>query len=215
MNNNIYETQYDVTKKSKVRVFYDNNKVAILSSISILVIVFIIVAFYFNKIEKKKVELSNKYITAKTYINNNKEDKAAIILKEIILESDPTYSTLSLFLILNENLIENQDEVIGFFDHILTSIEFENEIKNLVLFKKALFQSNFENEKILIDSLNPLLNSETLWKPHALLLVGDYFFSKQEYLKAKEFYIKILQLKNLNNEMYDHAQIQLTLIPND
>jgi len=214
MNNNIYETQYDVTKKSKVRDFYDNNKVAILSSISILVIVFIIVAFYFNKIEKKKVELSNKYITAKTYINN-KEDKAAIILKEIILESDPTYSTLSLFLILNENLIENQDEVIGFFDHILTSIEFENEIKNLVLFKKALFQSNFENEKILIDSLNPLLNSETLWKPHALLLVGDYFFSKQEYLKAKEFYIKILQLKNLNNEMYDHAQIQLTLIPND
>ena len=78
-----------------------------------------------------------------------------------------------------------------------------------------MFQSNFENEKILIDSLNPLLNSETLWKPHALLLVGDYFFSKQEYLKAKEFYIKILQLKNLNNEMYDHAQIQLTLIPND
>ena len=215
MNNNIYETQYDVTKKSKLRAFYDNNKVAILSTISILVIVFVVVAFYFNKIEKKRVELSNKYITAKTYINNNKEDKAAVILKEIILENDPTYSTLSLFLILNENLIENKNEVIGFFDHILTSIEFENEIKNLILFKKALFQSDFENEKILIDSLNPLLNSKTLWKPHALLLVGDYFFSKQEYLKAKEFYIKILQLKNLNTEMYNHAQVQLTLIPND
>ena len=67
----------------------------------------------------------------------------------------------------------------------------------------------------MIASLNPLLNTESLWKPHALLLAGDYFFSKKEYLKAKEFYIKIMQLKNLNKEFYNHEQIQLTLMPND
>ena len=215
MNDNLYETQYDVTKKPRIRIFYDNNKVVIFSTISVFIIAFISVAFYFSKIEKKKVELSNKYVTAKIYIDSNKKDKAVIILKEIILENDPTYSTLSLFLILDENLIENQSETISFFDHVLSSNEFENEIKNLVLFKKALFQSDFVNEKILIDSLNPLLNTESLWKPHALLLVGDFFFSKQEYLKAREFYIKIMQLKNLRKEMYNHAQMQLILISND
>jgi hypothetical protein len=215
MNDNLYETQYDVTKKTKIRIFYDNNKFIIYSTVAFFIIAFVSVAFYFNKVEKKKLELSNKYIKSIIYIDNNKKDKALINLKEIILENNPTYSALSLFLILNQNLIKNQNEVIGLFDHVLNNNDFENEIKNLVIFKKALFQSDFVNEKVLINALNPLLNTESLWKPHALLLVGDYFFSKQEYLKAREFYIKIMELKNLHNEMYDHAQLQLTLIPND
>ena len=215
MNDNLYQAQYDVTKKSKIKIFYDKNKTIIFSSISILVIAFISVTFYFSKIEKKKIELSNKYFSAKVFIDNNKKDKAIPILKEIILENDPTYSALSLFLILSENLIIDQNEVINSFDHVLSNNKFEKEIKNLILFKKALYQSEFANEKVLIASLNPLLNTESLWKPHALLLAGDYFFSKKEYLKAKEFYIKIMQLKNLSKEFYNHAQIQLTLMPND
>jgi len=215
MNDKSYQAQYDVTKKSKIRIFYDKYKTIIFSTISVLIIALISVTFYFNKIEKKKVEIANKYLTAKILIDDNKKDKAIPILKKIILENDNTYSALSLFLILNENLIKNQNEIIIFFDHILSNNKFDNEIKNLILFKKALFQSDFVNEKVLIDSLNPLLNTQSLWKPHALLLTGDYFFSKKEYQKAKEFYIKIMQLKNLNKEFYNHSQMQLTLVPND
>jgi len=215
MNDKSYQAQYDVTKKSKIRIFYDKYKTIIFSTISVLIIALISITFYFNKIEKKKVEIANKYLTAKILIDDNKKDKAIPILKKIILENDNTYSALSLFLILNENLIKNQNEIIIFFDHILSNNKFDNEIKNLILFKKALFQSDFVNEKVLIDSLNPLLNTQSLWKPHALLLTGDYFFSKKEYQKAKEFYIKIMQLKNLNKEFYNHSQMQLTLVPND
>jgi len=189
MNDKSYQAQYDVTKKSKIRIFYDKYKTIIFSTISVLIIALISITFYFNKIEKKKVEIANKYLTAKILIDDNKKDKAIPILKKIILENDNTYSALSLFLILNENLIKNQNEIIIFFDHILSNNKFDNEIKNLILFKKALFQSDFVNEKVLIDSLNPLLNTQSLWKPHALLLTGDYFFSKKEYQKAKEFYI--------------------------
>jgi len=57
-----------------------------------------------------------------------------------------------------------------------------------------------------------LLNSETLWKSHALSLLGDYFFSRNEYMKAKEFYINIMLMKDLHTEMYDHAKSQLALI---
>ena len=143
------------------------------------------------------------------------KDKALNILRKIIFSNNSTYSTLALFLVLNENLILDKDELLSFFNHILKNNNLDEEIKNLIIYKKALYQSNFVEEKLLLDTLNPLLNSDTLWKPHALSLIGDYFFSKNEKLKAKEFYINIMMLKGLHKEMYDHAKSQLNLISND
>ena len=215
MNENLFEAQYDVTKKSKLRKFYESNKIFIFLIASVLIIGAAAFSYYSGIKEKNKILLSDNYIDAKIYIKNGDKNKAKNILKKIILANDSTYSTLSLFLILNENLITDQEVLSNLFNHILENNEFEEEIKNLIIFKKALFQSNFLNESELLKSLNPLISTETLWKPHALLLLGDYFISKQEYLKAKEFYVQILSLKNLNREMYNQARSQLLLISND
>jgi hypothetical protein len=112
-------------------------------------------------------------------------------------------------------LIVDQGELSNLFDHVLENNKFEKEVKNLIIFKKALFQSNFVSELELLDAVKPLINTETVWKPHALLLLGDYFASKKEYLKAKEFYVQILSLKNLHKELYNHARSQLIFITND
>ena len=64
----------------------------------------------------------------------------------------------------------------------------------------------------MLATLNPLLNGDSIWKPHALLLIGDYFYSKDEFSKAKEFYTKILSLKNINNEFYKQSRSKLTLM---
>ena len=93
--------------------------------------------------------------------------------------------------------------------------KYKKEIKNSIIFKKVLFQTNSENEQELLSSIKPLINSDSIWKPHTLLLVGDYFFSRNEYLKAKEFYVKILNIKNLQNELYEQARSRLAFIPND
>ena len=45
------------------------------------------------------------------------------------------------------------------------------------------------------------------------IILNDY--SKKEYSKAREFYTKILSLKNINNEFYKQAKLQLTLMAND
>ena len=84
-----------------------------------------------------------------------------------------------------------------------------------MIYKKALFYSNFVNESELLNGIKPLLNTENLWKPHALLLLGDYFVSKKEYLKAKEFYTQVLYIKNLQKDLYDQARSQLVFITND
>ena len=60
-----------------------------------------------------------------------------------------------------------------------------------------LFQTNSENEQELLSSIKPLINSDSIWKPHTLLLVGDYFFSRNEYLKAKAKYLRdVINQKN-------------------
>ena len=215
MNENLFETQYDVTKKSKLKKFYEVNKILIFSVILILIIAIASVSFYSETKEKKKILLSDNYLAAKVYLENGDRNKVKNILKTIIFANDSTYSTLSLFLILNENLIVDQEELSNLFDHVLENNKFEKEVKNLIIFKKALFQSNFVSELELLDAVKPLINTETVWKPHALLLLGDYFASKKEYLKAKEFYVQILSLKNLHNELYNHARSQLIFITND
>ena len=215
MNENLFETQYDVTKKSKLKKFYEVNKILIFSVILILIIAIASVSFYSETKEKKKILLSDNYLAAKVYLENGDRNKVKNILKTIIFANDSTYSTLSLFLILNENLIVDQGELSNLFDHVLENNKFEKEVKNLIIFKKALFQSNFVSELELLDTVKPLISTETVWKPHALLLLGDYFASKKEYLKAKEFYVQILSLKNLHNELYNHARSQLIFIIND
>ena len=215
MNENLFEAQYDVTKKSKLKKFYEVNKILIFSVILILIIAIASVSFYSETKEKKKILLSDNYLAAKVYLENGDRNKVKNILKTIIFANDSTYSTLSLFLILNENLIVDQGELSNLFDHVLENNKFEKEVKNLIIFKKALFQSNFVSELELLDAVKPLINTETVWKPHALLLLGDYFASKKEYLKAKEFYVQILSLKNLHKELYNQARSQLIFIAND
>ena len=214
MDQNSFQTQYNVTKKSKIRDFYDKNKFIIFSSIIILVIIFVSANFYFLNKEKTKSLLADNYVEAKIYLRNGEENKAKKILKEIIIANDFTYSTLSLFLISNENLITDQDELITMYDHVLENNKFESELKNLIIFKKVLVQSISANESEIIKTLKPIINGESVWKPHALLLLGDYYVSKKQYLKAKEFYAKIMTLRGLNDDLYKQAKLKLIAISN-
>ena len=215
MNENLFEAQYDVTKKSKLKKFYEENKILIFLAVSIIIIAIASVSFYSETKEKKKILLADNYLTAKVYIENGDRNKAKSILKTVIFANNSTYSTLSLFLILNEDLIGDQEELSNLFDHVLENNKFEKEIKNLIIFKKALFQSNFVSELELLEAVKPLINTDTIWKPHALLLLGDFFASKKEYVKAKEFYMQILSLKNLHKELYNQARSQLIFITHD
>jgi len=215
MPENFIEAQYDVTKKSKIKRFYESNKILIYSSILILIIVFGSLGFYLENKEREKILLSENYIQAKFYLENGKKNEALNTLKKVIFANDPTYSTLSFFLILNQNLISDYKEISTLYDHLLENNKFEKELRNLLIYKKALFDSNFVIESELLETIKPLLNTDTIWKPHALLLLGGYFMSKGENIKAKEFYQQILSINNLHKDLYAQAKSQLVLIAHD
>ena len=215
MNENIFEVQYDVTKKSKFKRFYDKYKILVITFLTILIVLIISLFFYLEFKEKKRISITNNYIKAKIYLDNKEKQEATTILKELVFNNDSTYSTLSFFLIINENLITDEKQLSNLFDHILENNKFDNEIKNLIIYKRLLFKSDFAEEHELLEAAKPILNTETAWKPHALLLIGDYFISKKENLKAKEFYKEIMLLKNLHRDFYYQANSRLALIEND
>lgn len=215
MKENFIETQYDVTKKSRVKIFYEKNKKILFFALFSFVILIFSFFYYIESKANKIILLSDNYIEAKVQLEQGNKNVATKILQDVVYENHPTYSTLSFFLILNENLIKEDDEIRNMFDHLIKNNKIEKEVKNLLVFKKSLYLSNFSNESELIDVLKPLINKESLWKPHALLLLGDYFYSKKEFVKSKEFYMKILLLKNIDNEFYNEVNSRLALILND
>ena len=100
-------------------------------------------------------------------------------------------------------------EVNKLFDLVINKSGTKKEIKNLIIFKKALFNSDFESESNLIEILNPLINSKSIWKSHALYLMAEYFYFKNEKQKSKEFFNEILILENSNLNIKTEAQKRL------
>ena len=166
---------------------------------------------FFDKAEKQnKIKIANQYnsITINFKLENKEETTKK--LKSIIFEKDFTYSPLALYFIIDNNLIDSKDEINELFDILINKTSLEKEIKNLIVYKKALYNSDFISENELIQMLNPIINSETIWKSHGLYLIAEYFYSKIEKQKAKEFFNQILILTNANPDIKLEAQKKIT-----
>ena len=215
MEKNSFKYPVVARDKSKLTDFYLKNKKIIYMSIISLIIILISTSFYLNHKEKKIASLSSNYVRAKIILKNGDKDTAKNILNEIVLSNNPTYSALSFFLMLNENLIEDKNKISTLFDHLLKNNKYEKEIKDLIIFKKFLFQSNFIDESELLEGLKPLINANSIWKPHALFLLGSYYVHNNEYIKASEFFTEILSIPNLTNDLYDQTIFQLSAISSE
>ena len=114
------------------------------------------------------------------------------------------------YFIIDNDLIADKEKMISLFDTVIYDSSLESEIKNLVIYKKALFYADEIDENDLLKMLGPLINSESVWKSHALYLMAEYFYSKNEKKKSKEFFNQIVNLKNSNQELMLEAQKRLS-----
>ncbi len=197
------------TRNEKIKNFFINNKKKFVIILSILILILISYFGYNEFKEKQKLELSNLYnATIIDYSKKNK-DLTSNKLINIINKKDPTYSPLSLYFIIDNELISEKERINQLFDVLIEKVSLENEIKNLIIYKKALFNADNVSEKVLLDILKPIINSESVWKSHALYLLGEFFYSKNEKLKSKEFYNQIITLDNANQDLRIIAQKRL------
>ena len=98
-------------------------------------------------------------------------------------------------------MISEKKTINELFDVIIDKTSLDKEIKNLNIYKKALYNADDSNENDLLNILNPVIKSESVWKSHALYLMAEFFYSKNEMQKSKEFFNQILNLKNANQDI--------------
>ena len=197
------------TRNEKIKNFFLNNKKNLILGTTIVAIG-LIVYFILSEIrERNKIKLAYKFNIVKINYKKNQKQKTVSELVEIVNQNDVTYSPLALYFLLDNNLIENSAKINKLFDELINQTDLEEEIKNLIIYKKALFNSDFTTENDLLKILNPIINSESIWKSHALYLLAEFFYSKDEKQKAKEFFNQILILPNSNNDIKRESEKRL------
>ena len=197
------------TRNEKIRNFFINNKKSLL--IILLVIVFILIGYftYVEYKENERLKISEQYNSIVTEYTNGNKEKTKIALIDLIFKNDSTYSPLSLYFIIDNKLITEKKKINSLFDNIINKTSLDKEIQNLIIYKKALYNADSSDENELLKILNPIINSDSIWKSQALYLMAEYFYSKDEKQKSKEFFQQILLQKNANQELITEAQKRL------
>ena len=186
------------TRNEKIKNFFIKNKKKLVILLS-LIILLILSYFAYGEFDKRnKIKIANKYNNSIiNFISGDKLNVESEMIK-IINAKDKTYSPLALYFLLDNNVINSKEKINGLFDILINETKVDKEINNLIIYKKALYNSEFETENNLLKILNPVINSESIWKSHGLYLMAEYFLSKNEKQKSKEFFEKILILENSN-----------------
>ncbi len=197
------------TRNERIKNFFINNRKNLIVGFSIILVAIISYLSMKEIKENNKIKLANEFNI--TTMNFKIEDKQTTIdqLTKLINENDVTYSPLALYFLIDNNLIDNRNEINIFFDRIINETSLDKEIKNLVIYKKGLFNSDFSSENDLLQILNPIINSESIWKSHSLYLIAEYFYMNNQKQKAKEFFNQIIILPNSNSDIKLESQKRL------
>jgi len=194
------------TNLEKVKSFFTKNKknlIILISGFFVLLLIY----FAYDEIENRnKIKIANQFnISKMKFISGDKKNLKKNMV-EIIQAKDKTYSPLALYFLIDNKIVNSKKEINNYFDLLIYDTKLDKEIKNLIIYKKGLYNSEFETENNLLKILNPVINSDSIWKSHALFLLGEYFYSKNEKQKSKEFFEKILIFDESNQKIKVEAQ---------
>jgi len=197
------------TRNEKIKKFFLDNKKNLII-ISSIIVIMTIGYFSFNEIKKiNKAKLADQFNSTVFSFKETKKEITINELKSIIYKKDTTYSPLALYFLIDNNLIEDNEDINILFDVLIDDTSLKKEVKNLVIYKKALFNSNNIDENELIKMLNPIINSDSIWRSHSLYLIAEFFYSKDEKQKSKELFNQILELQNSNIDIKLKSQKRL------
>jgi len=197
------------TRNEKIKNFFIQNKKKIIAGLVVITILLISYFAFGEYQDKKKIKISNTFNSITLNYSESNKEKTAKDLIQLVNEKNSTYSPLSLYFIIDNELINQKNTINELFDIIIDETPLDKEIKNLNIYKKALYNADDSNESDLLNILNPLIKSESVWKSHALYLMAEFFYSKNEKQKSKEFFNQILNLENANQEIQLEAQKRL------
>ncbi len=197
------------TRKEKIKNFFINFKKQIIIFFVIIILSLFSYFLYIEYQNNSKEKIAERYNLLVTKFERNQKENLDIEFKEIINARDKTYSPLAFYFLLDNEMIASNEEINTYFDLLINELNLEDEIKNLIIYKKGLFNSDFSDENQLLNILNPVIKSQSIWKSHALYLMAEYYFAKDEKQKSKDFFSQIVVLENTNSKIKLEAQKRL------
>ena len=197
------------TRIEKLKNFLITKRKKIISSLILIILILISFFGYQEYNLRNKEKLANKFNNIVINFDAGQKQNINTSLIEIINLKDKTYSPLAFFFLLDNDLISSNEEINNYFDLIINDISLDKEIKNLTIYKKGLFNSDFVLENELLEILNPIIKSESMWKPQALYLMAEYYLSKNQKQKSKEFFNQIVDLEDISPKVKLEAQKRL------
>ena len=196
-------------RNEKIKKFFLENKNKLFSFI--LIIILCLSGFFgyeeFNK--RQRISISNDFNSAIMNFSDKNKELTINKLENLVKKKDPTYSPLSLYFIIDNKLIVDNEKINNLFDILIQETPLKKEIKNLIIYKKALLNAEQYDEGKMLSILNPMINSDSVWKSHALYLMAEFFYFKKDYQKSKEFLNQIINLEQSNVSIKQLAQKRL------
>ena len=197
-------------KKEKFKNFFVKNSKYLIFSISAIIILILAYFVYLEINSRNQSKLAEEYNYIVNNFNNlqNSEQSTERLIR-IVEKKNSTYSPLSLYFILDNELVTEKNEINKYFDMFINIGSLEKEIKNLNIYKKAIYNSNFVDEAELVEILRPITNSDSIWKSHSLFLLAEFFYYKENKAESKKLLNEIINYENSNSEIKLEAQKKL------
>jgi len=178
------------TRNEKIKNFFVNNKNKIISVIIFLIII-IVGAFSYDKyLTDKKKEISDKFNSITIDYSEKTKEKTTNGLIEIVNERDPTYSPLSLYFIIDNNLLSNN--IIIAYEPVWAigtgNTASKKDIEEVHKFIKEIINTNYQfnyDLPILYGGSVNSKNSSEIFKINNVdgVLVGGASLKSDEFLK--------------------------------
>ena len=197
-------------RKEKFKNFFVKNSKYIILLISTIIILILAYFIYVEIKSRNQTKLAEEYNYIVNNFNNlqNSEQSTERLIR-IVEKKNSTYSPLSLYFILDNELVTEKNEINKYFDMVINIGSLEKEIKNLNIYKKAIYNSNFVDEAELVEILRPITNSDSIWKSHSLFLLAEFFYYKENKAESKKLLNEIINYENSNSEIKLEAQKKL------
>ena len=197
-------------RKEKLKNFFLKNSKYLIFSISAIIILILAYFFYVEIKSRDHDKIAEKYNNIVNNFNNlqNTEQSTKELIR-IIEKKNLTYSPLSLYFILDNDLVSENNEINKYFDIVININSLEKEIKNLNIYKKAIYNSDFVDEAELVEILRPVTNSDSIWKSHSLFLLAEFFYFKNNKAETKKLLNEIINDEDGNQEIKLEAQKKL------
>ena len=197
------------TRVEKLKNFLISKRKQLITSLILIILILITFFGYQEFKSSSKEKLANKFNSIVTNFETGKKENINNNLIEIINTKDKTYSPLAFFFLLDNDLITSSDEINSYFDLLINEVSLDKEIKNLTIYKKGLFNSDFVQENELLNILNPVIKSESIWKPQAMYLMAEFYLAKNQKQKSKDFFDQVMNIENVSPKIKLEVQKRL------